>query len=87
MTYNDGTVKLGIKIIYNPTIFQKYKLLYKCVISRELLPRMTKEACVIGCMHLGNLCSCNVILVHCDQIQEMGWERKSHREYLYPLQI
>ena len=25
MTYNDGMVKLGIKIIYNTTIFQEYK--------------------------------------------------------------
>ena len=87
MAYNDGMVELGIKLIYNLIIFQEYKILSKCVISCELLPRMAKEAYVIGCMHLGNLCSGNVILVHCDQIQEIGWESNPHREYLYLLQI
>ena len=54
VTFNDGMVKLGIKLIYNPVIFQEYKLKSKCVISCELLLRMAKEAFVIGWMHLGN---------------------------------
>ena len=87
MAYNNVMVELGIKLIYNLTIFQEYNLLSKCVISCELLPKMAKEAFVISCMHLGNLCSGNVILVHSDQIQQIGWERKPHRENLYLLQI
>ena len=79
-------MKLGTKLIYNLVIFQEYKLLHKCTISCELLPRKVKEASDIGCMHLANSCSGNVILVHCDQIQDIGWERKSHRENLYLLQ-
>ena len=87
MAFNDARVELGIKLIYNLIIFQEYKLLSMCVISCELLPRMAKEAFVIGCMHLGNLCSGNVIMIHCDQIQEIGWERKPHRGNLCLLQI
>ena len=55
-------VDLSIKLIYKPITLQEYKLLSKCVISCELLPRRAEEAFVIGCLHLANFCSCNVIL-------------------------
>ena len=79
-------LELGIRLIYNLVIFQENKLLPKCVISCELLPRMVEDTFDIGCMHLANLCSDNTILVHCAQIQEVGWERKPHRENVYLLQ-
>ena len=82
--YKHGMVELGIKLIYNLVIFQEYKLLPKCEISCELLPRMAKEIFDTGCMLLANLCSGNVILAHCGQIQEIGWERKPHRFFYLP---
>ena len=32
------------------------------------------------------MCSGYAILVHCDQVQEIGWERKPHGENCYLLQ-
>ena len=78
-------VELCIKLIYNPVIFQDAKLLFKCVISCELFQQMAKEAFVVSCMHLANICSGNVILVKCDQIQKIGWESMLQTENVYVL--
>ena len=67
-------VDLSIKLNYSPAIFQEAKHLSKCVMSCEL------KAFVIGCLHLDNLCSGNVILVQYEQIQEIGWESRPNRE-------
>ena len=47
---------------------------------------MAEEAFAIGCLHLANLCSGNVILVQCDPIQKVWWESNPNKENLYALQ-
>ena len=72
-------VELSLKLNYNPIIFWEAKLLSQCVRSCELLPGMAKETFVMGCLHLAYLCSGNVILAQCGQIQKIGLESRPNR--------
>ena len=76
-------MELSTKLIYNPIIFQEPKLLSKCVISCELLPRMAEEPFVIGRLHLADLCSGNVILAQRDPVRKIGCESNTNRENFY----